>query len=175
MARLLLFVLVVLSFYGPLLAQTPAPTVTQTVHFAYDDTVRTYYLRVPALADTARRVPLVIDLHGYSNTAIGQSQMSGFRRRADADTFAVAWPQGVGNSWNTGETCCGVARERNLNDVDFLKTVVRHIRAAHSKTIDGRRVYATGHSNGGAMVERLALEAGDVFAAVVDVSGFLDG
>jgi polyhydroxybutyrate depolymerase len=163
--------LLVCSALGCLSLPTQAQT-TQTVHFAYGDTVRSYYLRVPPSADSAHRVPLVIDLHGYTNSALGQAQMSGFRRRGDLDSFAVAWPQGIGHSWNAGKTCCGTSRERQLDDVRFIKTVVRHIRAAHP--IDGARVYVTGHSNGGAMAERLAAEAGDVFAAAVDFSGFLD-
>ena len=39
--------------------------------------------------------------------------------------------------------------------------------------IDRRRVYATGFSNGGFMVNRLACEASDLFAAVASVSGIL--
>jgi poly(3-hydroxybutyrate) depolymerase len=171
MARLLQVILVILGFYG-FYPKALAQTTTQTVHFTYGDTVRTYYIRVPPSADATHRIPLVLDLHGYTNSALGQAQMSGFRRKAELDTFAVAWPQGIGHSWNTGKTCCGTARERQLDDVTFLKTVVRHIRAAYP--IDGSRVYATGHSNGGAMAERLAAEAGHVFAAAVDFSGFLD-
>src|SRR5262249_59086476 len=55
-----------------------------------------------------------------------------------------------------------------IDDVGFLRALVASI--STEANIDGRRVYATGLSNGGAMTQRLACDAADVFAAAVPMS-----
>ncbi len=145
--------------------------VTKSILLNFDGMMRSYLLRLPKAYDSIKPLPLIVDLHGYTNPAAGQSQLSGFKWRVDIDTFLVAWPQGDSNSWNAGIGCCGRAERENRDDVGFIKAVVKHIREAY--VIDGHRVYATGHSNGGAMAQRLAAEAGDVFAAVAGFSGML--
>src|SRR5262249_62178341 len=55
-----------------------------------------------------------------------------------------------------------------IDDVGFLRALVASI--STEANIDGRRVYATGLSNGGAMTQRLACDAADVFAAGVPMS-----
>jgi len=81
---------------------------------------------------------------------------------ADAEGFAVVWPQGRFDSWNGG-WCCGQAASEQVRDVAFLRTLVEAVAA--EVAVDRTRVYATGLSNGGAMTQRLACEAADVFAA----------
>jgi polyhydroxybutyrate depolymerase len=68
-----------------------------------------------------------------------------------------------GPSWNAGNLCCGEAQRSNIDDVGFIKAMISAIAAEVS--IDLRRVYATGLSNGGALAHRLACDAADVFAA----------
>eukprot|EP00729_Bicosta_minor_P002541 gene2541-29919_t len=40
-------------------------------------------------------IPLIIDYHGYSQTAEGQSEESGWKAIADTYNFAVVWPGGL--------------------------------------------------------------------------------
>lgn len=127
---------------------------------------RSYTVFLPVNYAAARSVPLVVDLHGFTSTADGQRAVSGyFALHADPiDGFAVVYPQGVGNSWNAGEACCGQAAAEKIDDVGFLVEMVHRILAEWPK-IDPGRVYATGLSNGSAMVQRLGVEASETFVA----------
>ena len=126
--------------------------------------VRTYRVHVPPSYDGSVPVPLVLDIHGLGSNAEQQEAISGMRAESDAHGFLVVYPQGVNDTWNAG-TCCGNA---TIDDVGFLRALVASI--ATEANIDGRRVYATGLSNGGAMTQRLACDAADVFAAAVPMA-----
>jgi polyhydroxybutyrate depolymerase len=87
----------------------------------------------------------------------------------------VAFPNGYSKfpggrlaTWNAGG-CCGDARDKGVDDVGFARAVVMMLQARLN--IDPARVFATGMSNGGMMVHRLACEAPDVFRAVASVAG----
>src|SRR5262249_3736281 len=62
-------------------------------------------------------------------------------------------------AWNAN-TCCG---NGGIDDVGFIRAVVAA--ASGQANIDPQRVYVTGLSNGGAMSQRLACDAADLFAA----------
>ncbi len=93
---------------------------------------------------------------------------------ADREKFIVVYPNGTGFfsdrllTWNAG-TCCGYAMKHNVNDVAFTLALLDDL--ATKTSIDRRRVYATGHSNGGMMAYRMAAEAGDQIAAIAPVAG----
>lgn len=77
------------------------------------------------------------------------------------------FPDGIDKSWN-GYACCGTAQNQNVDDVGFLREVIREMKTWGP--IDARRVYVTGLSNGGSMTHRMACEAADVVRAVAPVS-----
>ena len=94
---------------------------------------------------------------------------------ADAAGFIAVYPAGTGGlprtllTWNTGTDCCGFALEQDVDDVGFLVAVVDDL---DSRTeVDSRRVYFTGHSNGGIMAYRIAAEAAERVAAIAPVAG----
>lgn len=72
---------------------------------------RRYRIFVPRNYDPFQPVPLVVDFHGYYNTAEDQEEATGFKRIADERDFIVVWPQGLDDtviplqdaySWNAG-------------------------------------------------------------------------
>lgn len=71
-------------------------------------------------------------------------------------------------TWNAGH-CCGDARDKNLDDVTFFKTMVKNL--GQQLNIDPKKIYATGMSNGGMMSYRLACEMSDTFTAIAAVAG----
>jgi polyhydroxybutyrate depolymerase len=160
----------VLRIFGPMLlaalpaasgaALDPGDYPDRTLDF--DGVERAYDLRVPAGYDGATPIPLVVDLHGLGSSKAGQQALSGMAALADIEGFAVVWPDGRFASWNAG-WCCGQAVSEQVRDVAFLRTLVEAVAA--ELAVDRTRVYATGLSNGGAMTQRLACEAADVFAA----------
>lgn len=129
---------------------------------------RRFRLVVPASALEHRPAPLVLNLHGLVETAEMQQYYSGMDPKAAARGMITVYPQGTGNSWNAG-ACCGHARDERLEDVRYLRDLVRELES--ELCVDRARIYATGMSNGAIMAYRLACEASDVFAAIAPVAG----
>ncbi|MDT5093669.1 MAG: polyhydroxybutyrate depolymerase [Mycobacterium sp.] len=129
--------------------------------FSYDGMERTYRLYEPK--GLPQNAPLVVMLHGlYGRSAPVEGSMK-WDKQADAYKFKVAYPDGVGHSWNA-HGCCGEAAEKNINDIGFLTAMVNRIPG-----VDRTRVYAAGMSNGGMMAYTLACTT-DVFAAIGPVA-----
>jgi polyhydroxybutyrate depolymerase len=127
--------------------------------------IRTYSLHVPMGYEAGTPTPLVINLHGIAADAEGQERLSGMSHKSDEEGFIVAYPEALGSpsAWKIG-ACQGCA-----TDLAFLRALIEHLRARLS--IDQARIYATGMSNGGGMVNRMACEMSDMIAAIGAVSG----
>jgi polyhydroxybutyrate depolymerase len=132
------------------------------------------YAYVPSDYDGKKRLPLIVVFHGYG--ASGEVEERFFFRFdmiADAEQFIVIAPDGVfdasGNRfWNATDACC--ATDANaVDDVAYTRALIADARAHWN--IDPTRIYAVGHSNGGAMVFRLACDMPDVFAGVASFAG----
>lgn len=126
---------------------------------------RSYILHVPPAYDGTKPLPLVFDIHGYTSFASEQLARSKWDKMADKEGFVLIAPDGVNKSWNAGN-CCGGNKQ---DDVTFFRDMVK--KSTAELCIDSKRVYVSGHSNGGAMTYRLACEAADIFAAVAPVCG----
>jgi polyhydroxybutyrate depolymerase len=120
---------------------------------------RTYIQYLPANYDGSKPVPLVVDLHPFSQGSSFAESSTGFRQLADKEGYAYLAPQGIGNEWDsTGD-----------KDTKFMRDLVNEI--ATKGCIDLRRVYATGCSNGGAFSFLLMCTAEDIFTAVSPMCG----
>lgn len=153
----------------------PDAPLTPGVHeqtISFDGNERSYEVQVPISYDNLAPVPLVFDIHGYTSNKDQQELVSGISDLAEQAGFLVVRPQGLQNSWNAGDFCCGQAQSQGLDDVGLMKAIVSEV--SQSLCVDPKRVYATGLSNGGALSHRIACEAADVFAAVAPVSYPLD-
>jgi len=124
-------------------------------------------LHIPPGYDGTKPLALVFDVHGYSSFASEQLVRSKWDQMADKEGFVLIDPEGVNKSWNAG-SCCG---GNNQDDVKYFRDVVA--KATAELCIDEKRVYVSGHSNGGAMAYRLACEAADIFAAAAPVCGWM--
>ena len=142
-----------------------------------DGIQRSYIVFVPDTTHS-KTMPLMIVLHGGLGNAEYMQRTSGMDEVAAAEQFIVAYPNGVEGrfgfknrrTWNAG-LCCGLAARTNADDVKFLKEMLEDIDSKYS--IDTRRVYVAGMSNGAMMAYRLAAAIPDKIAAVVAVSGAL--
>lgn len=137
-------------------------------------------------------LPLVFNLHAWGAKMGHQVEVSKMNELADREGFVVVYPEGgykavpypgwtgVGYSWNAG-ACCPKAnwKHKNSDDVGFLHEVVNVTRKHLSNIsnnlvdIDIRRIYGTGMSNGAFMINRVACEAPEFFAAIAPVAGML--
>src|SRR5262245_13581117 len=124
--------------------------VANEFHLTVDGQDRTYRLFRPVSLPMSEAAPLVIALHGYSGGALEMEGGTRFDYEAAQDGFAVVYPLGVYESWNAG-TCCGIAMNQNIDDVHFISVLID--RLVTQGGIDPKRVFATGMSNGGFMVQ----------------------
>jgi polyhydroxybutyrate depolymerase len=147
-----------------------APDTYVDIVLEHDGAMRSYNLYVPADFTGDAALPLVLNFHGFTMTAAQQQAFSLMDAAADAHGLAVAYPQGLGNSWNAG-ACCGSSMSGTVDDVGFALAVIADVKSR--LCIDPQRVYATGMSNGGFMSHRLACDAADSFAAIAPVAGVL--
>ena len=107
--------------------------------------------------------PLVLMLHGYGNTAESFRSTTGFHEEAVPRGFTVVYVTSSSIGWNAG---MGSSSNR---DTEFLVALAEYFQSEFG--CDSEHTYAVGFSNGGFMAHRLAMEAGETFAAAVSVAG----
>lgn len=126
------------------------------------------FFRYPEGADPKKPLPLVVLLHGYG--AGGYVQAAYFRldqKLVNDKQFLLVAPDGTPDKggkrfWNAVDACCDFDGTK-VDDVKYLTGLVEEI--ASVWTVDRKRIYLVGHSNGGAMSYRLACDAAQTFAA----------
>ena len=131
---------------------------------------RQYLLHIASSYDSKYVVPLVFVFHGGGGNAKQIARFTGFNDLSDQHKFLVVYPQGIDGHWNDGRNAQAF-REQDLqiNDIDFILKLLDHLKQQYS--IDEKRVFATGLSNGGIFCQRLAIEQSAHFAAVATVIG----
>lgn len=130
-----------------------------------DGLSRKYVLNLPPNYYEQSGFSLVIAMHGGGGSAAQFESTSLLTQKANSAGFIVVYPEGTGviNTWNAG-TCCGPAVTNNINDVKFISMLIDKLIASYK--INPKKVYATGHSNGGMMSYRLACELSTKIAAI---------
>ncbi|MBN2386990.1 MAG: prolyl oligopeptidase family serine peptidase [Anaerolineales bacterium] len=159
-------------------APSPAATLqagTEERTLTIDGLERTYLLHVPAGLDASQPLALVLLFHGFQESGNSVRLLSGMDRTADSNGFLVAYPDGTGFtshtlSWNA-DGCCGYALENAIDDQAFIRRIIADIGTVAS--VDPRRIYAAGFSNGALLTFQLACRMSDIFAAVAPVGGVL--
>jgi len=132
--------------------------------FVHGGIQRNYILYRPQNQLPDEKLPLMIVLHGYTQSANSVMLYTGFNQVAEENRFVVAYPEGINASWNAG-----IMGGSTADDTGFLTTLIDTL--IKKAWIDPSRVYACGMSNGGFMSYRLACEAGERFAAIGSVAG----
>ncbi|MFE4329381.1 PHB depolymerase family esterase [Streptomyces sp. NPDC056831] len=124
-----------------------------------------------APADLPAGAPLVIALHGCTQTANDYYTNSGWPKYADLWKFAVVFPQTT--SANNSLSCFGwfdpAEDTRGKGEAASIVQMVEHAKQSHGS--DARRVYVTGLSAGGGMTADLLAAYPDVFAGGSVASG----
>jgi polyhydroxybutyrate depolymerase len=129
---------------------------------------REYYVHTPEGYTGKTPLPLVMVLHGAIQTPEGIERMSGMSAKADVQNFLVVYPKGTGqvDTWNAG-ACCGYAMKNKIDDVAFFRALIAKLETDYS--VDPKRIYSTGISNGAMMSYRLACELSEQIAAIAPV------
>jgi len=148
-----------------------------TFTIPYGGETRRYRVHVPASYLASRPTPMVLSLHGGGGNMDYQADDHYYRliSKSDGAGFIAVFPNGHSRlpsgkfaTWNAG-ICCGKARDENVDDVGFIREVVRRMKA--QLNVDPDRIFANGMSNGGMMSYRLACEMPETFRAIGAVAG----
>lgn len=161
------------AFVSPSIADLEAVEATDNANefeCMYQGERRTFLLYKPEKCETdissltdSEFFPLLIVLHGYADTSFGMRNMTSIDEVAGQTGYFTAYVSSHGPGWN-----CGMG-DSDSDDVGYIKAVVRYLQKEYH--CDSDRTFAVGYSNGGFMIQRLAMEAQDTFRAVISVAG----
>jgi polyhydroxybutyrate depolymerase len=134
---------------------------------------RPYGLYVSSSYRAGAPAPLIVALHGLGGSGAEVASLFDLPALSDAKGFLYAFPDGTpdkrwGRFWNATDACCDFDAS-GVDDVGYLRAIVDDVAARYS--VDARRIYLVGASNGGYLAHRAACELSDRVAAIVSVSG----
>ena len=130
-------------------------------------------LRMPGNHDYNRPLPLVISLHGYSNSGAFNAAYMHHINSIHENEHLLIYPDGTMNwlgmrYWNATDACCNLF-DYGVDDVDYLTSLINEAVQNYGADPDG--VIVTGLSNGGFMSHRMACDAGNSIRAIVALNG----
>ena len=148
------------------------PGAVEVGSLLHDGLRRSWVAYVPAAK--VENAALVLLLHGSGNESNGEEMRVDrtyyrFDTLAEQEGFIAVYPDGYQHAWNDCRASASYAANlENIDDVGFLRTLVRLVAADHG--IDLSRVYVAGFSNGGQMAYRLGFEAPELVAGIAAVA-----
>ncbi|XAZ26221.1 PHB depolymerase family esterase (plasmid) [Sinorhizobium sp. B11] len=129
------------------------------------------WYRVPVSSDASRAIPLVVVLHGCTQTAAGYDAGSGWSKLADEYGFAVLFPEQTRQ--NNPNLCFNWFSDgdiqRDRGEVCSIREMIGMMISDHG--IDPTRVFITGLSAGGAMANAMLAAYPEVFAGGAIIAG----
>jgi len=158
------------SIDAPITTATCAGRTAQPLDAEWTVMGRSVKVHVPASYAPHVPTPIVLDLHGWTETALDQARISHMIPKSDAAGFIAIHPEGHDSpqGWNAG-VCCGTAASSGVDDVAFMNAILDEVDAR--LCMDKQRVFAAGLSNGGFMAHRLACELSSRIVAIGAVAG----
>jgi polyhydroxybutyrate depolymerase len=126
--------------------------------------------RYATILPTTKSAPLVIVLHGNTQTGADMVTRTSWPAVAKREGFAVVFPDGLNHAWadlRPNNLRAGRVPPHGTDDVAFIAKLVEKLVADGSA--DPKRIYVTGISNGGAMTMTLVCKRADLFAAAATV------
>jgi polyhydroxybutyrate depolymerase len=135
-------------------------------------------IHVPSSYAAGTPTPVVFMFHGYSTSGAIEEAYVQLTAASDAHGFLYVYGDGTvdhppeggaGNRfWNATNACCDFY-DSGVNDVQYFDAMLADVEARY--TVDPKRVYAFGHSNGGFMSHRLACDRAAHIAAILSLEG----
>lgn len=153
------------------------------VQFMVDGRMRESIIVLPSTAPPSGGYPVVFMLHGTSGDGLKFYNISGWKELGEEENFITVFPSALSwcfvedgiekhlTRWVNGTVldhpCSGPPQEY-VDDVKFLKVLAKRI--ADTFPVNQKMIFSSGFSNGCSMIHKLAIDAGDVFAAVAGTS-----
>jgi len=164
------FIAIAVSAYKPA-NLLPSDEGTTVMHWTVDGADREAMVYIPASAKT-KATPVIFTFHGHGGTMENMFRTRGFDKLWPE--AIVVSPQGLNTpgqltdpqgSLPGWQKTPGDMNDRDLHFFDAMRKTLRQ-----DYKVDDKRIYATGHSNGGGFTYLLWATRGDVFAAVAPSS-----
>jgi polyhydroxybutyrate depolymerase len=119
---------------------------------------------------------LIIDLHGYSGSSADQQGFAKMDVAANKRGVIYAALDGLidsqGNQfWNASEACCNFSANP-VDDVAYIQGLIDEI--SKKVSVDPKRIYIFGHSNGHFMSYKFACTHPETVAAIAGLAGAMD-
>lgn len=156
--------------FGPLAGPGMPAGDARIVRLRIGGRERGYLLLPPLGLPAGTPAPLAVVLHQDVGSAPASAEglgLDGLRRQG----IALAYPAGIGGSWNAGG-CCGIAALDGVDDVAFVDRVLDDV--GNHVAIDPTRRALVGYSGGGMLAYRVLCRPHPALAAAVEVSGALE-
>lgn len=152
-----ILVFILLALCQPVIASSPEITKEKIISGGKS---RSFYLFVPDKFSAAKRVPLLVLLHGSGGN--GLSLVEKWKDVAEKEGIILAGPDSSNSGlWATPE-----------DGPEFLRDVVEALHAKHP--INARRVYLFGHSAGASYALYMSIFESQYFAAAAIHAGALE-
>lgn len=150
----------------------PGSTAPGTSTVTTADPERPWELFTPSGYRDGTPTPLVVMLHAFTVSGAIEEGYLGIQTEAESRGFLYVHPDGTLNVvgqryWNATDACCGLRSE--VDDVAYITSIIDAVSAQRS--VDPRRVFLIGHSNGGFMSYRMACDLSPRIAAIASLAG----
>ena len=145
----------------------PESTKTNPVAETKWENTRNYKVVTPKNYDPKKKYPFILALHGFGSSGPGHTRFFPLADLAEKHGFLYCFPSGLDRSWNATNVCCDFTNKHD--DSAYLRDLV--LWALKEYSIDKKKVYVTGLSNGGFMSYRMAQDHADLITAIVPIAG----
>ena len=142
----------------------------------YDNLEREYTVYIPSSYDEVSEVPLLLHFHGFGGSAGEGLIFSDMQKIAETEGFILVAPQGSSlgekkrSHWNH-QPKSAKHNKSNVDDLGFTSALIDEIFSNYS--IDSKRIYACGYSNGAFLANSLSCYLSNKIAAVASIAGFM--
>ena len=133
---------------------------------------RSVVVHVPSTYKAEEPLPLIIGLHAFTFSAQILEDWLELLPLVESKRFFYVTPNGTRDAigarfWNATDACCGIGA--TVDDESYLESLVNGI--SRKLSLDRRRIYIVGYSNGGFMGYRMACRHSNLIAGIASIAG----
>lgn len=132
-----------------------------------DGLVRKAIVHLPAGYQQKDSLPMVMVFHGARLSGRIAEEVTGFNKLSNTENFIVVYPDAVHRQWNDGRNE-GDTPSYGVDDAKFVSKFMDYM--IYKYNINAKRVYFTGYSSGGMLIQKLAMEMAERIAAIAPVA-----